>query len=102
MIDLNLAFYLAGADPHMGHQLSRLKLSEDGLAGCDWFVFNAPHQHRIPVAVTMAGGYVHDIDTTLAVHSRTISKAARSAQTWLAVRHDARRAALRSMEQSPP
>ena len=86
----------------MGHRLGRLKLSADGLAGCDWFVFNAPHRHRIPVAVTMAGGYGQDIDTTLAVHPRTISEAARSAQTGLADRRDARRAALRSMEQSPP
>jgi acetoin utilization deacetylase AcuC-like enzyme len=46
-----LAFYLAGADPHEGDRLGRLKLSSAGLAERDRRVFTALRERRIPVAV---------------------------------------------------
>jgi hypothetical protein len=48
------------------------------------------------VALTMAGGYGHDIETTVAVHLRTIRAAAASCDAWRRARQDARL----SMEQS--
>ena len=75
-----LAFYLAGADPHEGDRLGRLKLTHAGLAERDQRVFAFLHRHRVPVAVTMAGGYGHDIHTTVAVQLRTVQLA------WLAWR----------------
>lgn len=77
-----LAFYLAGADPHEGDRLGRLKLSHEGLAERDRRVFSALRDRRIPVVVVMAGGYGRDIHTTVAVHLRTLQQAHQSWQAW--------------------
>jgi acetoin utilization deacetylase AcuC-like enzyme len=79
-----LIIYLAGADPHEGDRLGRLKLTLDGLARRDQEVFDFAYQRRIPIAVTMAGGYGNNIDDTVAVHAQTIALAARHAQRWAA------------------
>ncbi|MEN9890027.1 MAG: hypothetical protein RLY78_322 [Pseudomonadota bacterium] len=70
-----LAFYLAGADPHEGDRLGRLKLSAEGLAERDRRVFAALQAWRVPVAVTMAGGYGHDIDVTVELQVGTVGLA---------------------------
>lgn len=84
-----LAFYLAGADPHEGDRLGRLKLSYDGLAERDRLVFAALRERGIAVAVSMAGGYGRSIDSTVAVHRRTLHEALRSWQSWSAPVHAA-------------
>jgi acetoin utilization deacetylase AcuC-like enzyme len=75
-----LAFYLAGADPHEGDCLGRLKLTADGLAERDRRVFDACRARGVAVAVSMAGGYGRDIDTTVGVHLRTLQLAFESWQ----------------------
>jgi len=77
-----LAFYLAGADPHEGDRLGRLKLSDAGLAARDQRVLQALRRWGVPVAVTMAGGYGHDIRTTVAVQLRTAQLAAQAWRDW--------------------
>ena len=77
-----LAFYLAGADPHEGDRLGRLKLSDAGMAARDRRVFDLLRQHRVPVAVVMAGGYGHDIATTVAVQLQTVRLAQAAWQQW--------------------
>ncbi len=77
-----LAFYLAGADPHEGDRLGRLKLSFDGLAERDRRVLDALRERRIPVALSMAGGYGHDLATTVAVQVATLTLAAQSWARW--------------------
>lgn len=77
-----LIIFLAGADPHEGDRLGRLKLSFDGLAQRDRMVLARAHAHRVPVAITMAGGYGRDIDSTIAVHLKTLSIAAEFAAQW--------------------
>ena len=72
-----LIIYLAGADAHEGDRLGRLRLSTSGMAARDRLVFETAQLHRIPVAVTMGGGYGKDIDVTVAVHLQTIAIAAR-------------------------
>jgi acetoin utilization deacetylase AcuC-like enzyme len=79
-----LIIYLAGADPHEGDRLGRLKLTMDGLAHRDQQVFDFAYERRIPIAVTMAGGYGNTIDDTVAVHAQTIALAARHAARWSA------------------
>ena len=80
----SLIIYLAGADPHEGDRLGRLKLTMAGLAARDQQVFDFAYQRRIPIAVTMAGGYGNNIDDTVAVHAQTIALAARHARRWAA------------------
>ncbi len=77
-----LAFYLAGADPHEGDRLGRLALSAAGLRERDRRVFDALRARRIPVAVSMAGGYGRDIDVTVALQLATLEEAWRSWRQW--------------------
>jgi acetoin utilization deacetylase AcuC-like enzyme len=77
-----LAFYLAGADPHEGDRLGRLKLTDAGMAARDRRVFDLLRQQRVPVAVTMAGGYGRDIHTTVAVQLRTVQLAHAAWLAW--------------------
>jgi acetoin utilization deacetylase AcuC-like enzyme len=80
--DPQLIIFLAGADPHEGDRLGRMKLTFDGLARRDKMVLEAAHQRRIPVAIAMAGGYGREIDDTIRVHLQTIAIAAEYAARW--------------------
>jgi len=79
-----LAFYLAGADPHEDDRLGRLKLSADGLAERDQRVLRFLQQRRVPVALTMAGGYGRDIHTTVALQLHTVRLAQAAWAAWRA------------------
>jgi len=74
--DPELIIYLAGADPHEGDRLGRLKLTMAGLAARDRMVLDQACQRRIPVALAMAGGYGKNIQDTVAAHVQTIAIAA--------------------------
>ena len=67
----DLVFYLAGADPHEGDRLGRLKLSYTGMRLRDLAVMNWTWEKQLPVVLCMGGGYGHDISTTLAVQMQT-------------------------------
>jgi acetoin utilization deacetylase AcuC-like enzyme len=67
-----LAIYLAGADPFEGDRLGRMKVTKAGLARRSEIVFEACSRERLPVAVTMAGGYGHDIRDTVDVNFQTV------------------------------
>jgi acetoin utilization deacetylase AcuC-like enzyme len=77
-----LIFYLAGADPHEGDRLGRLKLTTAGLAERDRRVLAAARERRIPVALSMAGGYGRVVDDTVQVHLGTIRAAIDSWRQW--------------------
>jgi acetoin utilization deacetylase AcuC-like enzyme len=77
-----LVFFLAGADPHEGDRLGRLKLSAAGLAERDRRVFAALRSRRIPVALSMAGGYGRVIADTVAVQLNTLRLAVDSWRQW--------------------
>ncbi len=79
-----LAFYLAGADPHENDRLGRLKISSAGLAERDRRVLQALRERRIPVALSMAGGYGRDLATTVAVQRQTLAEALGSWEAWRA------------------
>jgi acetoin utilization deacetylase AcuC-like enzyme len=77
-----LVLYLAGADPHEGDRLGRLKLTYDGLEARDRRVMHWCWQRRIPLAFAMGGGYGTDIGTTLRVQQGTYSVAVEFAAKW--------------------
>jgi acetoin utilization deacetylase AcuC-like enzyme len=72
----DLAIYLAGADPFAGDRLGRLKVSKEGLARRTEVVLEACARERVPVAVTMAGGYAYNIEDTVDIYFETVRLAA--------------------------
>ncbi|WP_296510684.1 histone deacetylase [Rhodoferax sp.] len=66
-----LVLYLAGADPHEGDRLGRLKLSADGLEARDRRVLDWCWQRRIPTVITMGGGYGVNLEDTVGVQLTT-------------------------------
>lgn len=84
--DPGLILYLAGADPHEGDRLGRLKLSYDGLEARDRRVMDWAWQRRIPMAFCMAGGYGTDLETTVQVQINTYRVALEYHRRWAASR----------------
>ncbi len=70
-----VAFYLAGADAHGQDRLGRLAMTHEGLARRDHMVLRACREVGTPVVITIAGGYGHDIATTVEAHVRTVRAA---------------------------
>jgi acetoin utilization deacetylase AcuC-like enzyme len=70
-----LLFYVAGADPYTEDQLGGLKVSREGLAQRDRLVLAAARDRRIPVCITLAGGYAVRVEDTVEIHVTTIRAA---------------------------
>lgn len=69
-------FYLAGADPYEGDRLGRLGLTIAGLRRRDEIVLERCRLRRLPVAISMSGGYADDIGAIVQIHANTIAAAA--------------------------
>ncbi|HZY16739.1 MAG TPA: histone deacetylase, partial [Ramlibacter sp.] len=80
--DPGFVLYLAGADPHEGDRLGRLKLSWDGLEARDRRVFDWAWQRRLPLAFAMAGGYGQRLEDTVQAQVNTFAAALAYAQRW--------------------
>ena len=68
----DMAIYLAGADPYLDDLYGRIALSKEGLARRDQDVLGFCREHRLPVAVTMAGGYARNIADSEDIHVQTV------------------------------
>jgi len=66
-----ILFYIAGADPYREDQLGGLRLTLDGLEKRDRLVFEKAKAKKIPLAVTLAGGYARRVDDTVLIHANT-------------------------------
>ena len=73
--EFDFVFYVAGADPYHADRLGRLALSKEGLQRRDEMVFQRCRERRIPIAVTMAGGYAEEVDDIIDIHANTIRMA---------------------------
>ncbi|MDP3833175.1 MAG: histone deacetylase [Hydrogenophaga sp.] len=80
-----LVLYLAGADPHEGDRLGRLKLTFDGLEARDRRVMDWAWHKRVPLAFAMGGGYGHDLEATVQVQVNTYRTALQYRQRWQAL-----------------
>jgi acetoin utilization deacetylase AcuC-like enzyme len=80
--DPGLVIYLAGADPHEGDRLGRLKLTWDGLEARDRRVFDWAAQRGLPLAFAMAGGYGHRMEDTVQAQVNTFRVAAGYWRRW--------------------
>jgi acetoin utilization deacetylase AcuC-like enzyme len=68
----DLIFYVAGADPYREDQLGGLRVSLEGLEKRDRLVFEKARTRKIPVAVTLAGGYARRVEDTVQIHVNTV------------------------------
>jgi acetoin utilization deacetylase AcuC-like enzyme len=68
----DLVIYLAGADPHEGDRLGRMRLTFAGLARRDALVLECCREVGLPVTIVIAGGYGRDIRDTIRVHVSTV------------------------------
>jgi acetoin utilization deacetylase AcuC-like enzyme len=67
----NLLMYVAGADPYKEDQLGGLALTIDGLKERDRLVFSIARHRKIPICVTLAGGYARRVEDTVTIHLNT-------------------------------
>ncbi|MGB9405579.1 MAG: histone deacetylase [Candidatus Acidiferrales bacterium] len=67
-----LVFYIGGADPYCEDQLGGLALTLEGLKRRDALIFDYALRHRVPVAITLAGGYARRVSDTVRIHVGTI------------------------------
>jgi len=67
-----LICYVAGADPYREDQLGGLSLTIEGLKQRDALVFQIAKAERIPVMVTLAGGYAQKVEDTVTIHCNTV------------------------------
>src|SRR5262245_24980681 len=67
----DIIFYLAGADPYQGDLLGGLGLTIDGLKRRDAVVIETA-KSRVPLVITLAGGYARNTEYTVEIHCDTV------------------------------
>lgn len=67
----DFVFYQAGVDVLASDKLGRLNLSIPGCKNRDAFVFKCCKEYKIPVAVTMGGGYSEKLAYIIEAHANT-------------------------------
>ncbi len=73
----DFVFFLSGVDVLAEDKLGRLSISLEGCRQRDELVFEACNSEKIPVMVTMGGGYAPDIRLILEAHCNTFATAAK-------------------------
>ncbi|MBI5837632.1 MAG: histone deacetylase [Candidatus Eisenbacteria bacterium] len=68
-----LVAYVAGTDPYEDDQLGALRLTREDMRERDRWVLEAARNRRIPVFVTLAGGYARRVADTVAMHAATLA-----------------------------
>jgi acetoin utilization deacetylase AcuC-like enzyme len=73
-----LILYQSGVDCMAGDRLGRLALSLTGLGKRDSMVFDLARALRVPLVVTLGGGYARDIGKAVEAHANVFRQLARS------------------------
>ena len=63
--------FVAGADIYENDQLGNLKITKQGIKKRDEMVLSFAFGNKIPVCVTLAGGYAFDVKDTVDIHYNT-------------------------------
>jgi acetoin utilization deacetylase AcuC-like enzyme len=71
----DFAFYLAGVDILSTDKFGKLKVTMEACKQRDLFVLTQLQKNKIPVAVTLGGGYSPDIKTIVEAHCNTFRTA---------------------------
>ncbi len=70
----DMVFYLAGADPYIHDRLGRLALQLGGLRSRDRAVFRTCRRRRLPLVLTLAGGYARELSDVVEIHAATVAE----------------------------
>jgi len=71
-----IVFYLSGVDALASDVLGRLALTPEGLKARDASVIGECHRNRLPLVITLGGGYSKPIELTAEAHANTFRVAA--------------------------
>jgi acetoin utilization deacetylase AcuC-like enzyme len=71
----DLVLYQAGVDPLQGDALGRLALSHQGLRRRDRLVIDECLARRVPLVLTLGGGYARPVERTVLAHAGTYREA---------------------------
>ncbi len=74
-VEPDFAFFLSGVDVLETDKLGRLSMSREGCRQRDRLVLRSLHRHRVPVAVSMGGGYSDRIADIVEAHANTYREA---------------------------
>ncbi|MEE2901202.1 MAG: histone deacetylase [Myxococcota bacterium] len=69
--DCDLVFYQAGVDVLNKDAFGRLKLSHEGIKERDRLVLEAVHKQRLPIVLTLGGGYAKPIQSSVTAYAGT-------------------------------
>ena len=72
----DIVFYLSGVDALESDVLGRLALTQEGLKARDKRVIEQCFARRVPLAITLGGGYSKPIELTAEAHANTFRIAA--------------------------
>ncbi|CAN5373362.1 histone deacetylase [soil metagenome] len=67
----DFVFYISGVDVLASDKLGRLKLSREGCRLRDEKVIRLCHEHKVPLVITMGGGYSEKINDIVTSHCDT-------------------------------
>lgn len=70
----DIILYLSGVDILENDKLGRLKVSKQGIQLRDQFVFQTAKKEKIPIAVSMGGGYAEKLADVVDCHTNTFKE----------------------------
>lgn len=71
----DFVFYQSGVDILETDRLGRLRISRNGCRERDRFVLELCHRHRVPIAISMGGGYSPRLSDIVEAHANTFRTA---------------------------
>jgi acetoin utilization deacetylase AcuC-like enzyme len=72
----DIVYFQAGVDPLISDRLGKLSVSHKGLQKRDELVIRACRERKIPLVITLGGGYGEPIEDTARAHANTYRMAA--------------------------
>ena len=70
-IQPDIVLYLAGVDVLDSDKLGRLSLTREGCKKRDAYIMSECKKHKIPISISMGGGYSHKISDIIEAHANT-------------------------------
>jgi acetoin utilization deacetylase AcuC-like enzyme len=67
----DIVYYLSGVDILSSDKFGKLKVSMDGCTERDKYVITTMHNRKIPLAISMGGGYSADVKIIVEAHCNT-------------------------------